>query len=522
MGTRKNRRRITRRGGGPKKNKSSTQKKESSDRELKEIINEINNLNDGINNSADAYIVRQLNILVGTLERMHNNDDFSKSQIELIDTLLEHNNKMMRECLPTRNRDCNFLRDYINRIEMLKESKKSLSGLVKKAPRTKNIRVSPEMKKLLRVSPELKELVKVSPELVKTSPEMKELVKTSPEMKELVKVSPELKELVKTSPEMKELVKTSPEMKELVKTSPEMKELVRTTKSPLPKSSVEAIIAELFVENYLKLNVEKLRMTNRFTQTMIEHLVEENNRELEELAMLKEQMIDGDMCDVLTSLFPSFSTRETPYRKILCNLLFLIGKISYIVSSNYAFGACDYYILVKGGTALKLMANHSDFKYDSEDIDITIMNRPTMVYDENASHNFAERLINYCKWFIGIKELNINSQTEGLGVKKLYYNKKGLCDVDYMDHSSEATAVFYENTQTIIRPEYKILFKCQTEEDFLLEKEFLYKKYEYQCMANQCHKEENKKKPECLECEYLKKKFEKPIKSISKLRFLRR
>jgi hypothetical protein len=314
--------------------------------------------------------------------------------------------------------------------------------------------------------------------------------------------------------------------------------------------SIESILAKEFENKYLRFDIAKnaeiKEATDRELQELHdlrEKIKEATDRELQELHDLREKIKEQDMCEFMTSLFPSFSVEEKPgdksYRETICILLFLIGKISYILNTNYAFGISNYYILVKGGTALKLMANHPGFKYDSKDIDISIMLRPGFAYDANKVSEFADGLANYFKWFIGIPEIKISSQTKGMKVTKLHYNITGLCDIDYQNHNDDAFAAeFYghDSVQTLLNRSHRILFNVQREDKFFNEKWVLFQKYNEQCKQNNCDKqekncdekesncneEEKTKFKTCKECLFLQTKFNKTIKAMTRLKFLRR
>jgi len=302
--------------------------------------------------------------------------------------------------------------------------------------------------------------------------------------------------------------------------------------APVIKQSIESIVATQFENKYLRFDIAKNA-----------EIKEATDRELQELHDLREQIKEQDMCEFMTSLFPSFYVEEKTghesYRKTICILLFLIGKISYILNTNYAFGISNYYILVKGGTALKLMANHPDFRYDSKDIDISIMLRPGFAYDADKVFDFVDGLANYFKWFIDIKEIKITSQTQGIKVLKLHYNRSGLCDIDYQNHNDDAFAAeFYghDSVQTLLNQTHRILFNVQREDKFFDEKWVLFQKYNEQCKKNECDKqekncdekesncneEEKKKYKVCKECLFLQTKFNKTIKAMTRLKFLRR
>lgn len=304
-----------------------------------------------------------------------------------------------------------------------------------------------------------------------------------------------------------------------------------TVFAPVIKQSFESILAKEFENKYLRFDIAKNA-----------EIKEATDRELQELHDLREQIKVQDMCEFMTSLFPSFDVEEKTghesYRKTICILLFLIGKISYILNTNYAFGISNYYILVKGGTALKLMANRLGFKYDSKDIDISIMLRPGFSYDADKVREFADGLANYFKWFIDIPEIKISSQTQGMKVTKLYYIRTGLCDIDYQNHNDDEFAKKYyshDSVQTLLNQSHRILFNVQREDKFFEEKSLLSKKYKDQCEKNNCDKqekncdekesncneEEKEKFKTCKECLFLQTKFNKTIKAMTRLKFLR-
>ncbi len=530
MRTRRNK---TRRGGGPKKTKSASTKKKDPDREFEETVEMINLLNTKY--SETGVKTGDVEKLISALEDLIPSKGFNAKQKMMLKSILDINEENTINCqlLNPKKRDCDFLEGFVDRIAALIGPDSPPVAIPQKVikPAPFNESFAAIMKKnepIKSLSPPDAELPK-KPE----PPKKPESQKNSPLIPdaELPKKSETRKHKKKsrkshTEPLIASVLKPPAEPLIASVLKPPAEPLIASVLKP-PAESVEfgANSAPNSAPNSAVAKSKTAAMITNETvaRTFIKKYVFPNIKdENNELTELRETGHTEDLCVFLKSLFPSFQIKSSKHKTILCTMLFLIGKLSYLLNMNYAIGAGDYYILVKGGTALKLMANHPEFIYESEDIDLLVMTRPGIPYDQDKLSDFVDGLANYVKWFLNDPQIIIEPQKGGLKVLKLYYGKHGLCDIDYQDHSAEDTHMFYENVHTILHKNHKLLFNYQREDDFYREKVYLYQKYKHECTIHECDKEENKKNPECRLCLYLQTKFEKSIKAMTRLNFLRR
>ena len=431
----------TKRGGGPKKSKSKSKPPTVDvNKELKTVVDEINKLNDGFNNINDYGMNSEVKNLIVRLENLYSeNVKFNEEQKSLINSILTNNDENTERCLIINKKrtDCNFLKDYIVRIERVIGDTQETSTEIAEALTAEE--PFKEHKTALTADESFNEPFK-EPKITLTK-EDAELANAERKKIRNAKIASEYKPPTQEEND------------------------ARVANASRAKQTRDESFAQMFITKYLTFDTNKHQIT-QLTQEQSSIAKQKNDKDLQDLDAIRSQFSLEDKCEFMTSLFPSFDIQPTntkligeeeQYRKTVCALLFLIGKISYILRTNYIFNLCDYYILIKGGTALKLMANHVDFKYASEDIDVLIMTRLGIPYDANKIGNFADGFASYCKWFLNIPQLTSQSQKRGLSVLKILYittarNEVELCDIDYQDHTTQDhttqdTFEFYKNIQ---------------------------------------------------------------------------
>ena len=240
---------------------------------------------------------------------------------------------------------------------------------------------------------------------------------------------------------------------------------------------------------------------------------------------------NNNLCRRMMTFFPAFSIEPAKkhnlseedskkFRTIVCSLLYIFGTFTKHLNKS-KYGKINK-IIVKGGTALKLltsnpMIQNPQFKYDSEDIDI-------LVTGKNAK-DFASEIAACIKWIYATEVpnkknqwyynsiLQIEPQTRGLPVIKMYFvvpgKKIAICDIEYKE---EVDNPYYTDDKLVTTENNNMMFQCQSIQAFYEEKEMLYNKYSDMCVEHNCT--ESSDKPECKECNFLKKKFKKPIDAI--------
>jgi hypothetical protein len=237
---------------------------------------------------------------------------------------------------------------------------------------------------------------------------------------------------------------------------------------------------------------------------------------------------DNNLCRHMMNFFPAFSIEPAKkhnlseedskkFRTIVCSLLYMFGTFTKYLHDRKNPNK----IIVKGGTALKLLTSNPmipnpEFKYDSEDIDILVTGK--------GAEDFATNMATYIKWIYALEVpnqknqwyynsiLQIEPQTRGLDVIKLYFvvpgKKIAICDIEY----KEVPDAFYADKNLVTTMNNHVMFHCQSIQAFYAEKEILYNTYSEQCRVHNC--KETSDKPECKECNFLKKKFKKPMDAI--------
>jgi hypothetical protein len=238
---------------------------------------------------------------------------------------------------------------------------------------------------------------------------------------------------------------------------------------------------------------------------------------------------DNNLCRHMINFFPAFSIDPAKkhnlseedskkFRTIICSLLYMFGTFTkYLHESDRQK---KNKIIVKGGTALKLLTSNSmnpTFKYDSEDIDILVTGK--------GAEDFASDMATYIKWIYAVEVpnqknqwyynsiLQIEPQTRGLHVLKLYFvvpgKKIAICDIEYKE---EVDNPYYADENLVTTMNKYVMFHCQSIQAFYAEKEMLYNKYSEQCRVHKC--KETSVTQECKECNFFKKKFKKPMDAI--------
>ncbi len=238
---------------------------------------------------------------------------------------------------------------------------------------------------------------------------------------------------------------------------------------------------------------------------------------------------DNNLCRYMINFFSAFSIEPAKkhnlseedskkFRTIICSLLYMFGTFTkYLYESGRRK---KNKIIVKGGTALKLLTSNSmnpTFKYDSEDIDILVTGK--------GAEDFASDMATYIKWIYATEVpnrknqwyynsiLQIEPQTRGLHVLKLYFvvpgKKIAICDIEYKE---EVDNPYYADENLVTTMNKYMMFHCQSIQAFYAEKEMLYNKYSEQCRLHKC--KESSQSQECRECNFFKKKFKKPMDAI--------
>jgi len=241
---------------------------------------------------------------------------------------------------------------------------------------------------------------------------------------------------------------------------------------------------------------------------------------------------NNNLCKHMINFFPAFSIEPAKkhnlseedtqkFKTIICSLLYMFGTFTKYLHESDRKNRNK--IIVKGGTALKLLTSHPmninpDFKYDSEDIDILVTGK--------GAEDFASEMAAYIKWIYAVEVpnrknqwynnsiLQIESQARGLNVFKLYFvvpgKKIAICDIEYKE---EIDNPYYADENLVTTMNKYLMFHCQNIQAFYAEKEMLYNKYSEQCRVHRC--KESSDSLECKECNFLKKKFKKPMDAIN-------
>jgi hypothetical protein len=193
------------------------------------------------------------------------------------------------------------------------------------------------------------------------------------------------------------------------------------------------------------------------------------------------------------------------YNIILCAALIIFGIVTYKMKDQ------DYNFVIKGGKAIQLVLSDiqdSDV-YKTEDIDILIVPKDYIAYNENTVKNLAANLAHLTRWFLSgnVNNFNIsiqspdpNKPTINQYIYKLSYVKikkkqmfnrvgnnmievndyKPFSDIDFKS-MKEPVATFFKDVinYTFYVPELNtsILFTCPSINAILDEKLYYYAKY---------------------------------------------
>jgi len=189
------------------------------------------------------------------------------------------------------------------------------------------------------------------------------------------------------------------------------------------------------------------------------------------------------------------------YNIVLCATLLLYGIISYKMIGQ------DYELIFKGGKAIQLVLSTilNNEIYKSEDIDLLIMPKQDILYDELKVKNLSGHLSYLIKWFLTSPETNIrisvlppnptNTRANPY-IYKLSYIKtrqrfdhrkkimvdeyKQFSDIDFKEVPSNIKQYFEKSGDfqfDISELQEKILFRCPNIGSILDEKIYYYAKY---------------------------------------------
>jgi len=235
------------------------------------------------------------------------------------------------------------------------------------------------------------------------------------------------------------------------------------------------------------------------------------------------------------------------YNILLCAALIIFGIVTQKMREQ------DYNFVIKGGKAIQLVL--SDIQeseiYKSEDIDLLILPKDYIAYDENVVKNLAANLAYLTKWFLSgnINNLNISIQSPGpnnpatnqyiyklsylKNNKKRVFNKKENRMVEMNDYKpftdidfkriTEPVSSFFKDVvnYTFYVPELNtnILFTCPSINAILDEKLYFYAKYTvflHYLKMNQPITEAGYTTLDIPECYRILDKFKRAILSINK------
>jgi hypothetical protein len=260
----------------------------------------------------------------------------------------------------------------------------------------------------------------------------------------------------------------------------------------------------LFEENELTV------IRNRITYMMnMDSSIPINNGEVTDL---------WSVCKINQAIIPTYFTQiiNTPYQSgnifysdqnidfsnyniILCASLLLFGIISNKMNGQ------DYEPIFKGGKAiqLELAGIQESETYKTEDIDLLVMTKKNIIYDENNVKNVTGHIAYLIKWFLNTPTTIISVQAPNPVNKranpfifKLSYVKtskkydyrtntmlndyKQFSDIDFRD-VPERIKPFFEISKEykfyISELEEQVLFRCPNIGSLLDEKIYYYAKY---------------------------------------------
>jgi hypothetical protein len=228
------------------------------------------------------------------------------------------------------------------------------------------------------------------------------------------------------------------------------------------------------------------------------------------------------------------------YNIILCASLLLFGIIS-----NKMVGQ-DYIPIFKGGKAiqLELAGIQETSTYKTEDIDLLVMPKKNMIYDENNVKNLTGHIAYLIKWFLNTPTSIISVQAPNLlntranpfifklsyvKTSKKYDRKYGMIndykqfsDIDFRD-IPQTIKPFFETAKEykfyISELDEHILFRCPNIGSLLDEKIYYYAKYsQFKNLLQQGNPvtEEGYETLKIQDCDMFLNKFSRAILAMNK------
>lgn len=216
------------------------------------------------------------------------------------------------------------------------------------------------------------------------------------------------------------------------------------------------------------------------------------------------------VCKIIQNLIPTYfvSTENKPYQPqgefgpifldsptdfsqyniILCASLLIFGIISQKMKYQ------DYQLIFKGGKAIQLvLAKIPGINmYESEDIDVLLMPKQGIIYDEILIKNLSGHIAYLIKWFltvntpvISVLVPNPSNKRANPFIFKLSYIKQGrgfkaFSDIDFREIPQTIKPYFeraIDYTFNILELEQRVSFKCPDIGSLLDEKLYYYAKY---------------------------------------------
>ena len=186
-------------------------------------------------------------------------------------------------------------------------------------------------------------------------------------------------------------------------------------------------------------------------------------------------------------LFSESPTDFSQYNIFLCASLLIFGVISHKMKYQ------DYELIFKGGKAIQLVLSQMPgIVYESEDIDVLIMPKQGIEYNQINIKNLSGHIAYLIKWFLTINTPVISVMTPNPTNKranpfiyKLSYIKqargfKAMSDIDFRD-IPETIKIYFERSVDyqfkILELQQTISFKCPDIGSLLDEKIYYYIKY---------------------------------------------
>jgi len=377
-------------------------------------------------------------------------------------------------------------------------------------------------------------------------------------------------------PVSKKKIQPKPNMENKVETKEPMREPEKIVSIPIAVAPVKLILSAEQPSEYNP-NIEPefwkpIFQENELT-TIRQILTEMINRDINipiikksPDSSYKEVETMWSICQINQSLIPTYFVKTknelyetfrmwvmdteqdfSNYNILLCAALIIFGIVTQKMREQ------DYNFVIKGGKAIQLVL--SDIQeseiYKSEDIDLLILPKDYIAYDENVVKNLAANLAYLTKWFLSgnINNLNISIQSPGpnnpatnqyiyklsylKNNKKRVFNKKENRMVEMNDYKpftdidfkriTEPVSSFFKDVvnYTFYVPELNtnILFTCPSINAILDEKLYFYAKYTvflHYLKMNQPITEAGYTTLDIPECYRILDKFKRAILSINK------